>query len=325
MNITLVIESKLPVFAYGGTERVVWDLAKGLCELGHEVTLLAGMGTQCDFAKVIELNEQKPVDRQAPPNTDIVHFHSLPKHPCEMPHVFTQHAHADLGQSLPLNTVFVSSNHAKRHGSLEYVWNGLDWSTYGPALTGKRLNNRFHFLGKASWSVKNVKGAIEVAKLAGVELDVLGGNRLNIKRGFRYTWSRQMHFHGMVGGSTKIELLRRSNGLIFPVRWNEPFGLAVIESMYFGCPVFATPYGALPEIVTNDCGVLSNSKAVLSESVKSKSFDPAVIHQRAATEFTHIKMAQAYLVKYQRVLDGCKLNPATPMLFEHPKKMAWID
>ena len=44
-------------------------------------------------------------------------------------------------------------------------------------------------------------------------------------------------------------LLNASRGLIFPVRWHEPFGLAVIESLYFGCPVFATPYGALPELV----------------------------------------------------------------------------
>jgi hypothetical protein len=70
----------------------------------------------------------------------------------------------------------------------------------------------------------------------------------------------------MVGGQVKLDLLQGSRGLIFPVLWHEPFGLAVIESLYFGCPVYATPYGALPELVPPACGVLSAGRGELADS-----------------------------------------------------------
>lgn len=50
--------------------------------------------------------------------------------------------------------------------------------------------------------VKNVRGAIQVAG-ADVEIDILGGDRINFKRGFRWTLTRKAHFHGMVGGEEK--------------------------------------------------------------------------------------------------------------------------
>jgi hypothetical protein len=112
---------------------------------------------------------------------------------------------------LPRNTVFVSRNHAQRHGSTEYVYNGLDWEAYGP-VDFSRPRNYFHFLGKAAWRVKNVRGAIDVATDAGVELLVMGGDRLNLKRGFRFTWSRRVSFAGMVGGQQKLDMLNGSRG-----------------------------------------------------------------------------------------------------------------
>ena len=47
--------SSIPVYAYGGTERVIWDLAKQLVNFGHQVTFLVPKGSYCDFAKVIEV------------------------------------------------------------------------------------------------------------------------------------------------------------------------------------------------------------------------------------------------------------------------------
>ena len=125
---------------------------------------------------------------------------------------------------------------AERHGSPEYVHNGLDWEAYGP-VDFERPRPYCHFLGKAAWRVKNVQGAIDVAGDAGVQLMVLGGTRLNIKRGFRFTWSRRVSFAGMVGGQVKLDLLQGSRGLVFPVLWHEPFGLAVIES----CLLYTSP------------------------------------------------------------------------------------
>lgn len=231
----------------------------------------------------------------------------------DFPYLVTEHGNSKREYPFPLNTVFISRNHADRYGSKEFVYNGMDWSSYGPVdwLMPRRHH---HFLAKGSWPVKNLKGAIQVARKAGVELAVLGGTRLNLSRTFRFTPWRSIHFYGMVGGEEKFRLLNASKGMIFPVRWNEPFGLAVIESLYFGNPVFSTSYGALPEIVQEEHGFLSNSISELVGAVQKLKFDPRACHDRAVKEFNHLAMARGYLEKYQRVLDGEQMNPSQPVL-----------
>ena len=326
MKILLVHQTKIPVFSYGGTERVVWDLAKGLIELGHEVTFLVPEGSNCDFAKVICIDATKPVMAQIPSDAfDIVHFQSNTEMEPDFPYLVTEHGNSKREYPFPLNTVFISRNHADRYGSKEFVYNGLDWSSYG-AVDWSMPRLRHHFLGKGSWPVKNLKGAIQVARRAGVELAVLGGTRLNLSRTFRFTPWRSIHFHGMVGGELKFRLLNESKGMIFPVRWNEPFGLAVIESLYFGNPVFATPYGALPEIVLSEHGYLSDSVSDLGLAVREMKFDPRECHQRAVSMFNHVAMAKGYLEKYQRVLDGERMNATQPVLKVNGHELlSWND
>ena len=239
MHVLLINNSPIPVYGYGGTERVIWDLGKTLARLGHQVSYLVPAGSHCDFGRVLPIDTARPWAEQIPDDVDIAHFQFNPHVELDRPYLVTEHGNARKPKPLPRNTVFLSRNHASRYGSTEYVYNGLDWEAYG-SVDFERPRSRYHFLGKAAWSVKNVRGAIKVAKLAGVELDVLGGDRFQFKRGFRFTFSRQIHFHGMVGGEQKNSLLNGSRGLIFPVRWHEPFGLAIIESLYFGCPVFST-------------------------------------------------------------------------------------
>jgi glycosyltransferase involved in cell wall biosynthesis len=70
-----------------------------------------------------------------------------------------------------------------------------------------------------------------------------------MRTGVRITLSPHVRFHGLLGGDGKNAILNSSKGLVLPVLRHEPFGLAVIESLYFGCPLFGTPYGALPELL----------------------------------------------------------------------------
>jgi hypothetical protein len=85
--------------------------------------------------------------------------------------------------------------------------------------------------------------------------------------------------------------------------------------MYYGCPVFGTPYGALPELVTPETGVLSAEKKVLSQAVaNSKNFDPQMCHARARDHFNSDKMAEGYVVQYRKVLEGKTLNEQAPRL-----------
>lgn len=327
MHVLLVSRTVIPVFAYGGTERVIWDLGRALVAHGHQVTYLVLPGSSCDFASVLHLDDKLDLRMQIPADVDLVHFHFKPDFGLDTdfdrPYVCTEHGNSEhLPPELPLNSVFVSQNHAERHGSHQYVYNGLDWNAYGaPCLEQER--GHYHFLGKGAWRVKNLTGAIDVALRAGETLEVLGANRLNFKRGFRFTWSPRIHFHGMVGGPVKQNLLRASKGLIFPVRWHEPFGLAVIESLYFGCPVFATPYGALPELVTPETGVLAAGADALAEAVRTSSFDRRACHLRVKASFDANTMAAQYVRKYEAVMDGAQLNAAHPVMDPKFKDLAW--
>ncbi|MDD3860499.1 MAG: glycosyltransferase, partial [Bacteroidales bacterium] len=285
---------------------------------GHQLTYLVAAGSVCDFGNVKIYNLQKPINEQIPENTDIVHFNFPVKEKILKPNITTIHGNSSLGQEFDINTVFVSKNHAERHNSNSFVYNGLDWDDYGkPELNNTR--SYFHFLANASWRVKNLKGAIKICSLANEKLAVLGGNRLNFKMGFRLTLNPNIRFYGMVGGETKMGLLQKSKGLVFPVLWDEPFGLALSESMYFGCPVFGTPYGALPEIVRNDTGFLSESSNEIAKSIENVGqYNPKLISEYAITEFNSAKMAREYLKLYEKVLAGHKLNESKPVHL--PKK-----
>lgn len=326
MHILIASRTRIPVIAYGGTERVIWDLGRALVDEGHRVTYLVEPGSTCDFSPVIHLDGRMDLRHQIPQDVDLVHFHFLPSFELDQdfgrPYLFTEHGNPAERPQLPLNSVFLSANHAERHGSRQFVHNGLDWRHYGP-VDFERPREYFHFLGKAAWRVKNVAGAIDVALKAGRKMSVLGGDRLNLKRGFRFTLSPRIRFHGMVGGHKKFDLLNGSLGLIFPVRWHEPFGLAVIESLYFGSAVFATPYGSLPEIVTPECGTLSTSAGAMAEAVRTRKVDARTCHQRARDFFSAKAMAQHYLRKYEQVLARDPLNAAPPRLGPGSKDLPW--
>lgn len=325
MHVVIVNKVKIPVFAYGGTERVIWDLAKSLVKLGHRVTFLVPEGSFCDFAQVAFFDINLPLRNQIPANADVVHFNFSPQElNIKKPYVITEHFNSALGIELDVNSIFISKDHAQRYDSECYVYNGLDWSAYGKVDWSVERKN-YHFLAKAETRTKNLRGAISVAKKAGIDLDVLGGHRFSFKRGYPWTLSPRIKYHGMVGGEVKLKLLNRSQGLIFPVRWFEPFGLAVIESMYFGAPVFATPYGSLPELVPEWAGQLSVDSNELVNAIHSRTFEKERIHQHVVENFNSDKMATGYLDKYNKVIAGESLNKKPPKTHKKYNKLYWIN
>jgi len=328
MHILIVSRGVLPPYKYGGTERVIWYLGQRLTTMGHKVSYLLSAGASCPFAEqVLVLNEEIPLEEQLPDGIDLVHLHFTPKVlNLNIPYVITIHGIRNTLDPFDRNSIFVAKNTAARYGSTRYVYNGLNWEDYGPVdLQAKRTH--FHFLAKAAWRLKNVKGAISlVNSIKGAKLKILGGHRLNFNMGFRFTWSLKAHFYGMVDGPKKIQLLQGSKGLIFPVLAAESFGLALIESLYFGCPVFGTPYGSLPELITKEVGYLSNVKAELREAMlAADSYDKKVCHEYARDNFNADKMAQNYLIYYQEVLNGHALHEKEPVLQQLPtgKLLPW--
>jgi hypothetical protein len=164
--------------------------------MGHRVHLLAAEGTTCSFAEVSFIDPRRSLKLQIPKNIDLVHFHNRPDFDPDvdfLPYLYTQHGNETAPRDMPINSVFVSENHAKRFGTDQFVHNGLDWSSYGPVELA-RPRKWLHFLGNAAWKVKNLRGAMEVARDADEILAVLGGYRLNFKRGFRLTLSPRVKF-----------------------------------------------------------------------------------------------------------------------------------
>lgn len=313
MHVLIVNNTRIPALKYGGTERVIWWLGKELAKRGHRVSYLVAEGSECDFAEVFIYKSGLPIQQQIPANVDIIHMHFPTGEVFEHPTITTLHGNIPMGVEMPLNCVFVSKNHALRHGSDVFVHNGLDFIDYGePDLDNKKTY--FHFLANAAWRVKNVRGAIDIANKSRERLVVLGGSRINFKMGFRITPYLNIEFKGLIGGEEKHQLLRHSKGLIFPVLWNEPFGLAIIESLYFGCPVFGTPYGSLPELVPKNVGFLSDSKSAIVNQIKGNSFLPTTCHQYAVTNFSSKLMTDRYLELYQKVINGKFLNEVAPAL-----------
>lgn len=311
MNILIVFNRVIPVVNYGGVQRAAWWLGKELNRQGHKVTYLVAKGSYCDFAKILIYNPNLSLNEQIPDSIDVIHLYQHPDSPLKKPYLLHMQSNTK-EDKYDINTVFVSRNHAKRHHSDCFVYNGVDPEDYGKIdFHSKRVN--FHFLAKASWKVKNVKGAIELTKRTKNKLDVIGGSRINFKMGFRLTLDPRIKFHGMIGGEKKNRIMRVSRGLIFPVLWHEPFGIAVIESMFFGCPVFGTPYGSLPEIIDSKTGVLSNKKDELVYAINhSNDFRYDYIHEKTMEKFSMTVIAKEFLKLYEKVMNNENLNKTHP-------------
>lgn len=316
MHVLIVNNTVIPALKYGGTERVIWWLGKELVRRGHKVTYMVEKGSTCPFANVIELNTNRPFNELVPADVDVIHLHHGVNETPTKPYIQTLHGNMNEQLVLHKNMVFVSANHATRFGSDIFVHNGIDPEDYGkPILDNQR--GYIHFLGDAAWRVKNVRGAIKIASRAKLPLHVVGGVRFNVTQGWRFTFSSNVTFHGMKGGAEKNRIINQSKAMLFPVLWHEPFGIAIVESLYFGCPVFGTPYGSLPEIVTKEVGFLSNqSKELVNALQKVDDYNKRTCHDYVMAHFTSRQMTDKYLQFYEQVLNGNSLNNEHPQLIK---------
>lgn len=315
MHVTLYKPGKTPIppSLYGGTERVIYWLGKALIELGHQVTLIANQQSHIPGAKLRTLSsdERDPGAwlELVPASSDIVHAHEMFQAKIHKPVLFTCHGNGQPGERFHPNTVFVSKRHAANHGSVRFVHNGIDPDDY---LFSSQRDDYAIFLAKARWKVKNFQGAVSVARQAGIELRVLGSRNwpLNLQRWLPQI--RGVRYFGMLGGHEKAEMISRARCLIFPVRWEEPFGLALTEAMISGAYVVGTPYGSLPEIVTTTTGVLSSDASTLTAAVQTPHrYPPETCRDHVLRSgFTHLDMAKKYLQYYEQVLaQGTLLQP----------------
>lgn len=336
MNILIYHPSLLPALNYGGTERVVMWLAQALQTLGHRVWVAAYPESQMPpgislfpVEKGKELrfdSRESTLPAKKKPPLDVVHFMAPPSENeiayWNLPYIVTVHGNGKSGEKFSKNTVFLSQNHAKRHHSDVFVYNGVNPDEYKIQENRSEKRNHYLFLSKTGWKVKNLKGAIDLCLRANVPLDIAGGNR-PFRTHIKSVFQKGIHWIGPVNNSAKTNLLNHAKALLFPVLWDEPFGLVVIEALLAGCPVIATRRGSLPELVPADVGILfdwASEQETIIELLKSKIFpwdssrSRTMCREWAAENFNHIKMARSYLALYEKVIARQTLQLKEPFV-----------
>lgn len=332
MKILLFHPSLLPPRDYGGVERVVLWLARGLIERGHEVHIAAFQGSRPPpGVRLIEVDRRNPSAlaflSHFPRDLDVVHFMAPPEpgiwERLPWPGLVTVHGNGKPGEIFPKNTIFLSRDHAARHAAEAFVYNGIDPQECRFDPAGKTEN--YLFLSKTSWRVKNLRGAIRLCLKAKKPLWVAGGNRPFLLRA--RTWIEpSIRWVGPVADERKARLLSEAKAFLFPVIWPEPFGLVVAEALMSGTPVLASRKGSLPELVPPEVGALLPSPggsglqqeeqdALWLEWLERKQlpWNPEACREWALKRFHYRVMAESYEEYYLRVCRGDVIHP------EHPK------
>jgi glycosyltransferase involved in cell wall biosynthesis len=317
MKIVIFHPVILPVLHYGGTERVVMWLVQTLHKMGHKTAVFAAHGSKMPDG--IEcITDRAELLRRAP-EFDVLHGFSRPDD--EIIQAFrgkflvTVEGNGQLGEKFHPNTVFVSRNHAERHGAEVFVYNGLDLSEL--KLSTVTRPNRFLFLSKTSWSVKNLKGAVRLLSRYRQNFWIAGGDRpywirlfCFLKKIFGADWA----WVGSVDQKKKAEFLVNGKAMVFPILWNEPFGIVITESLSCGTPVLAHPHGSVAELLEFAPQCLMRNEQDWSEALTGKRSFPTAEECRSWVEkhFTQEKMAENYLKLYEKVNSGLALHLYEP-------------
>ncbi|WP_435120828.1 glycosyltransferase family 4 protein [Amycolatopsis thermoflava] len=335
----------VPPKAYGGVEAVVADLADALVDRGHHVTLIgAGRpGTKARFVPVWDrtvpelLGEPYPevmhaiaarraVQRlAAAEGVDVVHDHSLagplnaPAY--GVPTVVTVHGpvgedmvryYTELGDDVHL--VAISDRQRELAPGLNWigtVHNALrlaDWPFQSEKDDYALFLGRFH-------PDKAPHLALEAAHRAGLRL-VLAGKcaepieKEYFEREVRPRLTDNDHVFGVADATAKRELLAKARCLLFPIQWEEPFGMVMIEAMACGTPVVALRSGAVPEVVVDGVtGLVRDDPADLVQALHDvRHLDPAKCRAHVAEHFDVGGLGAGYETAYRRAVEVSRLR-----------------
>jgi glycosyltransferase involved in cell wall biosynthesis len=122
-----------------------------------------------------------------------------------------------------------------------------------------------------------------------------------------------IEYVGDVSGQYKLDFLARAKALLFPIQWDEPFGMAPIEALACGTPVVAMARGALPEIIQHGVnGFLANTEEEFEDyMLRVGEIDPAACRRSVEEKFCANRMAKEYLQRYKSLLRSRNRKPET--------------
>jgi glycosyltransferase involved in cell wall biosynthesis len=347
MKIAMVAEPFVPIppKKYGGVERVIYFIIKGLQDRGHEVILLGPGDSEVDcqiipicpkhlfFGKndkeqqeIIKKNKKirlKTIDilKKILPDVDVIHSHGLDLTPFKnFPNVTTLHGMFVLPQieyfreRRNLNYVSISKSQRTGYPTLNYVgnvYNGLDADEF-PFI--EKPKNYLCFIGRFDRE-KNPVEAILLAKQLKMKIKLAGKLDFQGKKYFEeiikpYFDDPLVEYIGEVDMKQKIELVGNAKLNLHPINFREPFGLTVVEAAYMGTPTLAIGKGSMAEIIENGrSGILVEDFAEGYHLIdKCFSLNRKYVSSRARSLFNHRTMAEGYEHVYKKVIARHKFK-----------------
>ncbi|QGG79090.1 glycosyltransferase [Litorivicinus lipolyticus] len=305
MKVCLVSNHTHPVKLYGGTERVVEWLAEKLSLFGHHVVLVAQPGSDLPGIEVRHATDSKTAQALTL-DADIVHYHGwLPDdlNP-QKPYLYTLHGNEPDISLLPSITCCISQNHATRHQRTLFAYNGVDPDELD---FSSRPDDHLLFFSKIRRRNKGARSAVDLCHAYNQKLTMAGGSRLDlIKVGvFWRSIFDGVTIRGEIGGAQKAQEFRAAKALLFPINWQEPFGLVLIEAMMSGTPVIASRYGSTPELVAREAGAIYDDPHGFVDALEhAVNLNRITVRDYAITNFSASLMAQTYIRIYEQILDG---------------------
>ena len=331
------LAESVPPRGYGGTERVCSWLTEELVRQGHDVTLFASADsmTSAELAPCCPsalrgagVHNHAPslllmLDRvrRLADSFDVIHFHvDLYQFPLfqdlAWKSLTTLHGRMDLREMHTVYRAFsrmplVSISDAQRRPIADANWvatvpHGMPGSLIPYSAGGGEY---LAFLGRVS-PEKGPDRAIEIAIRAGIPLKIAAKVDPVDQQYFDAAvrpWLDHplIDFLGEVDDVQKRAFLGGARALLFPIRWPEPFGLAMIEAMAAGTPVIAWRNGSVPEVV--DPGVTGFIVESIDQAVEALDrvsvLDRMNVRRRFEQRFAVERMADDYLALYRQAAD----------------------
>jgi glycosyltransferase involved in cell wall biosynthesis len=354
MRVALIAPPFIPVppICYGGTELFVAHLAEGLSRLGHDVVVYANgestVATEIrwyyrqtmwpptgNFSETLrEVTHTAWAIRDASDTCDIIHLNNTFGLPysrfVDAPFVCTvHHPHEEVLSEFycqyPETHYVAISEHCRRRepmSDVQTIHHGINISQY---QFSEKKQPYLCFLGRLV-PVKGAHLAIEVAKRTGIPLKIAGEVQPMFRDYFEQVIKpevdgRFIEYIGEADFKTKNELLSNSLALLFPIEWDEPFGLIMIEAMACGTPVLALPPGSVPEVVRDGIsGYICPSLDAMVDRVSDlNKLNPATIRRYAQEYFSVERMANSYAELYAEIAGENALGQLSKLTeTEHP-------
>jgi glycosyltransferase involved in cell wall biosynthesis len=333
------LEETVPPGKYGGTELIVSLLTEELINRNHKVTLFACGRSKSkaqmvsiidhplrsdesgqirrwsayDLRQLLELKAREKefdiihnhmgyislpfIDQLACPS--VTTLHNLVEEYCR--DIFLAYKHLPY---VAISSAFKNLNSPDQLNYAATIYNGIDLDCY-PFETGK-TRTYLLFLGRVSKD-KGTREAIEIAKALRLPLKIAGkvdpADRAYFEKEVEPLLNdRSIQFVGEVDQSQKVSLYQEAIAVVYPINFEEPFGLVMAESLALGTPVMATALGAVPEIIIDGkTGIVADSvEKLISRFGEIKNISPKDCRKQAE-KFSSLNMTTEYEKLYDRL------------------------